>query len=116
MPDRLKDRLVRLVELGAVERVGRGRGTRHILSKRLYTFAGKKGAYTRDKGLDRETNKELILLHLREHDTASMGDLPQVLPQLSRGQIHYLLQSLRRGKKVQLVGQKRGSRWKLASE
>jgi ATP-dependent DNA helicase RecG len=116
LPDRLKQRLPRLLDLGAIERIGRGRGTRYILSKRLYTLAGKKGTYTRDKGLDRETNKELILRHLREQGAASMGDLLQVVPQLSRGQIYSLLQSLRRRNKVGLVGRKRGSRWKLASE
>jgi len=116
LPDRLKQRVPRLLDLGAIERIGRGRGTRYILSKRLYTFAGKKGTYTRDKGLDRETNKELILRHLHEHGTASMGDLLQVLPHLSRGQIHSLLQSLRRRKRVQLIGRKRGSRWRLALE
>lgn len=116
LPDRLKQRAPRLLDLGAIERIGRGRGTRYILSKRLYALAGEKGTYTRDKGLDRETNKELILRHLREHGTASMGDLLQVLPHLSRGQIHSLLQSLRRRKRVQLIGQKRGSKWKLASE
>ena len=46
-------RIEPLVELGAVERVGRGRGVRYLLAPSYYKAIGKSGAYTRKRGLDR---------------------------------------------------------------
>jgi len=54
------------LENGFVEKVGRGRGTKFILSKRYYEHFGKKGEYTRRKGLDKEANKLLIIEHLKK--------------------------------------------------
>ena len=45
----LRSRLPRLVEMGAVEPTGRGKGTRYLLSHRLYEAMGAKGVYTRDR-------------------------------------------------------------------
>jgi ATP-dependent DNA helicase RecG len=69
--------------LGVVERVGR---KKYILSRKYYTFVDKKGEYTRKRGLDRETNKVLLLKHIRRHrmEGAPLKDLLQVLPSLSR--------------------------------
>lgn len=110
----LRGRLVRLIDLGVIESLGgRGRGARYILAKRYYTFIGKKGIYTRKKGLDRETNKELIIKHLRHHKTGVITDFEEMLPALSRRQIHGLLKSLRKEGKVRLEGARRGSYWEL---
>ena len=40
-----------------------GRGTKYILSKTFYEFVGTPAAYTRSRGLDRQTNKELLAQH-----------------------------------------------------
>ena len=42
-----------------------GRGVRLMLSRQFYRYIGKAGTYTRKRGLDRETNKELLLKHIR---------------------------------------------------
>ncbi len=65
VPDPLRARLRRLVELGAVESIGRGRGTRYLLARRFYSTTGQAGVYTRRKGLDREQNKAILLKHIR---------------------------------------------------
>ncbi len=78
----LRDRIPNLRNIGVIERVGRGRGTKHILSRRFYDFLDKKGLYTRRKGLNRETNKALLLQHIDNYaQTGSqMKELKQVLP------------------------------------
>jgi len=67
VPEELKDRLITLKERGIIEVLGRGRGVRHILSRRLYNFLGKRGVYTRKRGLDRETNKTLLVKHIQDN-------------------------------------------------
>lgn len=48
------------------------RRPRQVLCRRYYKMTGEKGAYTRKKGLDRETNKALLLKHIEENkDTGS---------------------------------------------
>lgn len=44
----------------------RGRN-KYVLSRGLYEVSGKSGVYTRKIGLDRDTNKELLLKHIREN-------------------------------------------------
>lgn len=113
LPEPLKVRLPALVEHGVVERVGSGRGTRYILSRNLHGLMGKKGVYTRRRGLDRETNKELLLRHMRE--TAAEGcqlrDLMQVLPSLSRPQVQALLRELKSESRAYSSGRTKSARW-----
>jgi ATP-dependent DNA helicase RecG len=62
----LKPRLPVLADQGIIEKIGRGRGTRYILSRQFYRFLRQKGVYTRKRGLDRETNKALLLNHIQK--------------------------------------------------
>ncbi len=111
VPQEFRDRLAILRDRGIVEVTGHGRGTRYILSRRLYGFIGKKGVYTRKRGLDRETNKALLMKHLENFGRASIKEFEEALPGLSRGQVHSLLRMLRGEGKIRRVGQKRGSSW-----
>ncbi|PAZ00047.1 MAG: hypothetical protein CAK90_07625 [Spartobacteria bacterium AMD-G4] len=106
-------RLPGLVEAGAVESQGRGRGTRYHLSRNFYATLGRSGATTRKKGLDHETNKALLEKHLIDSGTggAPMADLLQVLPALSRAHLKRLLDELRTEDRAHLTGEKRGARW-----
>lgn len=111
--DDLRPRLSQLISEGIVEKFGRGRGVKLILSRRLYAHLGKTGAYTRKRGLDRRTNKELLFQHLRDNgdDGAAMKEFQQVLPTLSRRQISGLIEDLRNEGKIYAKGQRRGTRW-----
>lgn len=113
LPDHLKACLPGLIAAGAVESVGRGRGTRYLLTRSLYAALGRKGAYTRKKGLDRGTNKALLLKHIRDNASAGarMDEFRQVLPALGRGQIQVLLRELRKERLVHSVGVTRAARW-----
>lgn len=104
-----------LVEQGILESVGRGRGARLILARKFYQFLGQKGDYTRRRGLDRETNKSLLLRHLRENqDQGSLlHEMIQVLPSLSRDQVQSLLRELQKEGRIQVEGRTKGARWRL---
>ncbi|HEX6899317.1 MAG TPA: ATP-binding protein [Thermoanaerobaculia bacterium] len=113
IPELLKSRLPLLLEQGVIERVGRGRGVRHILSRRFYRFLGKSGVYTRRRGLDRETNKALLLKHIEDNRAvgARMEELRQVLPALSRSQIQVFLRELRKQGQIHVHGATRAALW-----
>jgi ATP-dependent DNA helicase RecG len=113
LPDHLKARLAGLIEAGAVESVGRGRGTRYLLCQRLYSALGAKGVYTRKRGLDKETNKALLEKHLHSQgkDGSPLSELRQVLPSQSESSIQRLLNELREEGRVDLQGKRRWARW-----
>ena len=117
LPDHLKTRLPGLIAAGAVESIGRGKGTRYLLSQRLYAVLGAKGVYTRKRGLDRETNKALLERHLRGQGIAGspLSELRQVLPSESESGVQRLLDELRSEGRVMLRGQKRWARWVIAA-
>ncbi len=113
LPDHLKPCLPGLVAAGAVESIGRGRGTRYILARSLYAALGSRGVYTRKKGLDRGTNKALLLKHIQDSAKtgARMEEFLQVLPALGRSQIQVLLRELRREQAIHKIGATRAARW-----
>jgi len=110
IPEHLKDRIPPLLDDGVLERAGRGR---FVLCRRFYTMIGRKGAYTRKRGLDRETNKALLLTHIERNarEGSPLKDLMQVLPALTRDQVQTLLKELRAEKRAHPVGTTRAARW-----
>jgi len=73
----------------------------------------KKGAYTRKKGLDRETNKALLLKHIKENkeNGSPLRDLVQVLPSLTRRQVQALVADLQSEEQIYKTGATRAARW-----
>jgi ATP-dependent DNA helicase RecG len=113
VPNHLQNRLQSLVEKGVVERFGRGRGVKYILSRRYYKMVDKKGTYTRKKGLDREENKTLLLKHIKENrDSGSrLKELMQVLPALSDNQVKKVIAELKKEGKIYKIGATRAALW-----
>jgi ATP-dependent DNA helicase RecG len=112
VPERLRVRLEFLHDQGIVERMGRGRGVRFILSRHLYRFIGTPGTYTQKRGLDKETNKALLHKHLIDNAAGSaLGELTQVLPALTRAQVQRLLRELASEDRIRLEGVRRHGRW-----
>jgi len=111
--ERLKARVPSLLEHGILEAIGRGRGARYILSRKFYGFLGKSGVYTRKRGLDRETNKALLLGHIRDsrREGSQLRELRQVLPALSRTQVQGLLRELKAEGHIRTTGRTKGARW-----
>lgn len=114
LTERLRERSKKLVESGIIERSGRGK---FILSRRFYAFLGEPGVHTRKKGLDRETEKELLLKHLAAagSEGAPMGELLQVLKDRSRAHVRGLMYELRDENKAHSLGSTKAGRWFLGA-
>ena len=69
--------------------------------------------HTRHVGLDRDTNKELLLKHIRENNKVGtpFKELQQVLPSQSRSQIQLLMRELRDDGKVIHKGNTSAALW-----
>lgn len=110
LTESLRPYLKHLTELGIVEHISRNK---YVLARSLYTAIGESGVHTRIVGLDRDTNKELLLKHI--HKNGSKGtplkELQQVLPGHNRGQIQVLMRELREEGRIYCKGNTRGARW-----
>jgi ATP-dependent DNA helicase RecG len=115
IPGPCSSRVASLLQLGAIERVGRGRGVRYLLAPRFYRLVGRPGEYTRRRGLDRDTNKALLLKHIETMGTTGcpLGELQDVLPGLSRYQVQTLLREMKKTGTIHPVGTTRAGRWHL---
>jgi ATP-dependent DNA helicase RecG len=113
VPAALQPRLAALVDQGIVEAIGRGRSGRYLLSHQFYVFLGKSGVYTRKRGLDRETNRALLLKHVTDNRDRGVRfeEFMQVLPALSLQQIRWLLETLRAEGRIHRTGRTRATLW-----
>ena len=89
-----------------------------MLSRKYYAASGRAGAYTRRQGLERETNKALLLKHIKlQNETgASFNEFLQVLPALTSGQIKGLLNDIKQEGLAHSVGRGKSARWFLKSK
>ncbi|MBU6383244.1 MAG: putative DNA binding domain-containing protein [Verrucomicrobia bacterium] len=115
-PPELKIQLKHLINLGVIESIGRGKSTQYMLCKKYYLHAGKSGIYTRKQGLDRDTNKELLLKHIRANNGARLSDLCQVLPSLSADQIRTLVKELKQNNLIHVRGKTKAGLWFFGPE
>ena len=109
VPIELRSRAPRLVELGVLERIARGK---LVLPHKLYPAAGR-STKVRQRDLVREQNKARLLEHIELNKAigSSLKVLLSVLPTLSRDQVRTLLRELRRAGRVHPAGATRTSLW-----
>jgi ATP-dependent DNA helicase RecG len=110
LSNNLRSRTKRLVDMGIVEHAGRDK---YFLARSFYEVTGKSGVHTRLVGLDRDTNKELILKHIRKNggNGTPLKELRQVLPGHSRGQIQILLRDMRKENRIYSIGKTAAAKW-----
>ncbi|NCC83148.1 MAG: transcriptional regulator [Clostridia bacterium] len=110
LPPYLHSRLNLLIEKGIVEHHGRNK---FLLARQLYKSVGKSGIHTRLTGLDRNSNKELILKHLKANKQmgAPLKEISDVLPGHNRGQLQVLLRELRNEGRVYCHGKTAAAKW-----
>ena len=110
----MKHRVPRLVDLGVLERVGRNKV---LVSRQYYKAIGKGGVFTRLKGLDNDTNRELLRKHMVETGNVGvkLSEFKQVLPALGDRQIQWLLKSMVKCGVVYSQGKTKAARWYLSS-
>jgi len=110
IPENLRPRIKRLIDMGIIEHIGRNR---HILARGLYSATGKPGVHTRLKGLDRETNKELLFKHISSNKEKGtpLKELLLVIPGYNRGQVQKLLKTLKTEGRIFVKGKTSSALW-----
>ncbi len=93
--------LEELSRAGIVEHLG---SNKFILSKRYYAAINRKGVYTRRRGLDKETNKELIIRHLKHYKKGYMKDFLDALKNVPKSTINSYLTELKKDGIIKLIG------------
>ena len=93
--------LEELGNAGIIERLG---SNKFILSKRYYAAIDRKGVYTRRRGLDKETNKKLIIRHLEHYKKGYIKEFLDVLKDVPKSTVNSYLSELRKEDVIELVG------------
>jgi ATP-dependent DNA helicase RecG len=101
----------KFIDLGVIEKHGRTRDARYMLSHKFYAHEGKRGTHTRLAGLKREKNKELILQHIRKNGSGKINEFCEAFPELSYASVQNLLRDLRKEGLVSFEGAKRSGKW-----
>jgi len=103
----------KFLKIGIVEKVGKTSGTKYILSHRYYSHEERPGIYTRIKGFNRDSKKELILEHIRREGNGKREDFLDAFPDLKPSDISNFLQELKTEGKIEHEGSDRAGYWKL---
>jgi ATP-dependent DNA helicase RecG len=103
---RADDRLRDLLRRGLVEKVGRARATRYVLPKETGGVSVQPP--------NREEMKSLLLRYLEQNERrGKLPEFQELLPGLSRKQVHTLLKQLREEGKVRFIGPHRTGHWEM---
>ncbi len=105
----------KFLKLGIIEIVGKGRGTKYMLSRRYYETIGQSGKHTRIKGLNRDQIKELIFTHIKEGKPSTIEHLITGFPEYTPKDLSNMLQELRRAGKICFSGPKRVGVWRVVN-
>lgn len=101
------------LENDLIENVGRGRGSKYILSHRYYKTQGRAGLHTRLTSLSREKKKEMILQHLQRNKQAVLSEFIDVFDDLKPRSVSNILQELKGENKIYFTGSKLKGVWRL---
>lgn len=93
-----------------VERQGGGVATRYALTATVQAALGTPTVYTRERGLEREYQRSLVLQHVRKFDSIDNRTVRDLI-QISMGEATRLLQSLERAGVIEQVGSRRWARY-----
>ncbi len=106
----------KFLELGLIENIGKGRGSKYILSRKYYEYEGKLWKHTQLVGASRDEKKLLILKHLEKSgkNGSRKNDLSNIFTEeIKEKEVQNILQELRRDEKIYASGKGRASRWFL---
>ena len=104
----------KFLELGIIEKVGRGRGMKYCLSHDYYAEADMRGTHTKLVGLSREQKKELILNHIKKNDRGIVQEFSDAMPELPQKDIENILQEMKRSGLIEFKGSSKAGAWFLA--
>lgn len=106
----------KFIELGLIEKYGRGRGQKYVLSHKYYSASGRAGEHTRITGLSREVRRATIMQHLSKNDGVTNKELQDAMPDMTAEEISSLLKGMKKDDLIEYEGNSpRWGQWKLKS-
>lgn len=102
--------------MGIIEKLGRTRGTRYILSHKYYEHKDKTGIHTKLKGVPRDSKKELIIQHIKENGSGQMSEFKDIFPNLKQEEISNLLRDLKKEDLIKFKGHPKTGHWILLNK
>ncbi|MFB6181676.1 MAG: RNA-binding domain-containing protein [Candidatus Magasanikbacteria bacterium] len=106
----------KFLDMGIVEKLGRTKGTKYILSHKYYEHKDKTGIHTKLKGISRDRKKELIIQHIEENGSGQMSEFKDIFPNLKQEEISNLLRDLKKEELIKFKGHPKTGRWILLNE
>lgn len=111
------ERKERFLRLGVLEKVGKGRGTKYLLSREFYDLLDGQGEYTRKKWLSKDQQKEVLWNFFRQHKKGRMANFRDEVfeGKLGNAQVLRLLELLKTEGKIYFDGPQRSpkSYWRI---
>lgn len=104
----------RFLELGIIERVGYGRGSRYILSHNYYKTTNNTGRHMRLTGLARDVKRQTIVGHLNKNKKVTNMDLQKAMPEMSVQEVYQLLHGMKKDGIIEHHGSNRYGYWILS--
>jgi ATP-dependent DNA helicase RecG len=108
LPAELQPHVPRLLELGILDRTGRGKP---ILAKRLYSTGAGASAKAIERDEVRRRNRTALREHISKHAGCSLHKIMAAFPGLTRNQVQSYLKQLRADELIHPSGPTRSARW-----
>jgi ATP-dependent DNA helicase RecG len=108
LPAELQPYVPSLLELGILDRSGRGKP---ILAKRLYSMPNATSARMAEREAARERNRAALRDHIAAHPGCSLQEIMATFPGLTRNQVQSYLRRLRSEALIHLSGPTKSARW-----
>jgi ATP-dependent DNA helicase RecG len=87
--------LEKLLQRGLVEKKGKTKGVKYILSREYFEFIDKKASYSKETDWDEQQAFYIILQHLQKFKKAKMKDIVELFEgRLTRKQVRYIVGKL----------------------
>lgn len=108
----------RFLSLNLIEKVGKTRDAKYILSHNYYKHEGKTGKYTRLTGVTRDMQKEFILRHLKKNRKGTLVEFQDIFSGqgVKPMDISNMLRELRREGLIEHQGAKKTGFWILSDK
>jgi len=110
------ERREKFLKFAIIEKIGKGRGTKYILSSKMYEVLGQKAEYIRKKWFAKDEQKELLWKFFKQHKKGRMKDFKDLFEaKLNNHQILKLLWILKAEDKIFFDGKQRSPSafWKI---
>lgn len=108
LPAELQPHVPRLLELGLLDRTGRGKP---ILAKRLYSSMKGTTPKAAVRDAARQRNRTALQDHIAEYPGCSLHEIVAAFPRLTRHQVQALLKQLRSEEAIYPSGPTKSARW-----